>query len=193
MRTLPRKTSIVRAIDLRDRRQRAGLTTNRMAVYLDVADSKHVSAIELGKCTITMERAVRAAYAVGGVTVELPGLGMAAVVPIRERVSCSPAISAMRPAEAAWIALEEAKEAIDCIPGIQRAVASGDREALVAIAEQVICDPRHATELLAESIDAVDRTVMPEAVVRHEIKLMAKGGTSSRRTPWAAQPPLDAA
>ncbi len=191
MRTPRRKTSIVRAVDLRDRRQRAGLTAARMADYLEVADSKHVSAIELGKCTLTMEKAVRAAYALGGVTVELPGLGLAAVVPLRDRPGTCVLHSDLRPGEAAWVVMEETQEALQSIPAIQRAVAAGDREALVQLAEQVICDPRHATELLAQAINAMDPTVMPEAALRHSAKLMAKH--TVRQTPWLTPPPLDAA
>lgn len=84
MRTPARSSSIVRAVDLRDRRQRLGLSSDRMADYLEVADCKHVSAIEIGRCGITMEKAVRSAYVLGAVTVELPGLGRAVVIPIRE-------------------------------------------------------------------------------------------------------------
>lgn len=194
MRTPYRKTSIVRAVDLRDRRQRAGLTTERMADYLELADCKQVSAIELGKCTLTSERAVRAAYVLGGITVELPGLGLAAIVPVRAPQMATVSRTSMTPGEAAWIALEEAQEAIESIPAIQRAVARRDREALVGICEQVVCDPRHAVELLAESINAIDPTVMAEAAIRHATKLMAKGGANSvRSTPWPARPPLDAA
>ena len=194
VRTRYRKTSIVRAIDLRDRRQRAGLTADRMADYLEVADSKHVSSIELGKCTLTMEKAVRAAYVLGGVTVELPGLGMAAVVPITDcDGGAAPTRSDLRPGEAAWIALQETREAIDYIPCIQEAVTKHDREALVRICEQVVCDPHHAVELLADAISTIDPTVMAEAAVRHAQKLMARGIRTVARIPWQAQPPLDVA
>lgn len=188
MRTEFRKTSIVRAIDLRDRRRRAGLTTERMADYLEVADSKHVSAIELGRCTLTSERAIRAAYVLGGITVELPGLGMAAIVPVRAPQTAVGGQTRLSPGEAAWIALEEAQEAIESIPAIQRAVARRDREALVALCEQIVCDPRHATELLAEAIDAVDPTIMVEAGVSHSQKLLARGirVMSTQRPPGAA-------
>lgn len=177
MRTPYRKTSIVRAVDLRDRRQRAGLTADRLAVYLELADGKHVSAIELGKCTITMERAIRAAYVLGGITVELPGLGMAAVVALRQsdasvqHVVCTN----LRPGEAAWIAVEEAREAIDSLQELQSAVMWRDRPALVRLYEQIVCDPTHAAGLVAAAIDEFDPTIGPEATINHAKKLMLKG------------------
>ncbi len=189
VRTRYRKTSIVRAIDLRDRRQRAGLTADRMADYLEVADGKHVSSIELGKCTLTMEKAVRAAYVLGGVTVELPGLGMAAVVPIKDcDGGATPTRSDLRPGEAAWIALQEAREAIECISGLQDAISRRDRARLVYLGEQLVCDPMHAFELVVLGLDAYDPTIMIEARVNHGRKLVKKG-----LTPFFVTRPLDAA
>ncbi len=148
MRTPTRRSSIVRAVDLRDRRQRLGLSTDRMADYLEVADCKHVSAIEIGRASITMEKAIRSAYVLGAVTVELPGgLGRAAVIPVREADSQKKHALArhhepLRPGEAAWIALTENREAIDSLESLQAAVTLRDRPALVALYEQIVCDPQ---------------------------------------------------
>lgn len=192
MRTPTRRSSIVRAVDLRDRRQRLGLSTDRMADYLEVADCKHVSAIEIGRASITMEKAIRSAYVLGAVTVELPGLGRAAVIPVREADSQKKHAPArhhepLRPGEAAWIALTENREAIDSLEGLQAAVTLRDRPALVALYEQIVCDPRHAAELVAEAIDRLDPTVGPEAAINHTTKLMRKGVLV------VSGPPLDAA
>jgi transcriptional regulator with XRE-family HTH domain len=190
LRTPTRRSSIVRAVDLRDRRQRLGLTTNRMADYLEVADCKYVSAIEIGRAGITMEKAVRSAYVLGAVTVELPGLGRAAVIPVRDVDSRKTHLARhhepLRPGEAAWIALTENREAIDSLESLQAAVTLHDRPALVALYEQIVCDPRHAAELVAEAIDRLDPTIGPEAAINHATKLMCKGVLTS-------SPPLDAA
>lgn len=175
MRTVFRKSSIVMAVDLRERRQRANITTERMADLLEVSDMKHISAIELGKCSITTEKAVRAAYLLGGLTLELPGLGCAVVVPLRERMAVTVTRSDMRPGEAAWVALEETQEAIGHIPAIQRAAAGHDRDALVNLAEQVVCDVTHAMETLASALDAVDPTILVQAQTQHATKLMKRG------------------
>lgn len=175
MRTVFRKSSIVMAVDLRERRQRANITTERMADLLEVSDMKHVSAIELGKCSITSEKAVRAAYLLGGLTLELPGLGYAAVVPLRERMAVTVARSDMRPGEAAWVALEETREAVNFIPAIQKAVAGHDRDALVSLAEQVVCDVTHAMQVLGAALDAEDPTILPQAQTQHATKLMKRG------------------
>jgi transcriptional regulator with XRE-family HTH domain len=191
LRTPTRRSSIVRAVDLRDRRQRLGLTTNRMADYLEVADCKHVSAIEIGRASITMEKAIRSAYVLGAVTVELPGLGRAAVIPVREADSRKTHLARhhepLRPGEAAWIALTENREAIDSLESLQAAVTLRDRPALVALYEQIVCDPRHAAELVAEAIDRLDPTISPEAAINHATKLMRRGVLA------ANSPPLDAA
>ena len=190
MRTPTRRSSIVRAVDLRDRRKRLGLSTNRMADFLEVADCKHVSAIEIGRCGITMEKAIRSAYVLGAITVELPGLGRAAVIPVREADSRKTHLARyhepLRPGEAAWIALTENREAIDSLESLQAAVTLHDRPALVALYEQIVCDPRHAAELVAEAIDRLDPTIGPEAAINHATKLMCKGVLTS-------SPPLDAA
>jgi len=65
VRTQCRKTAIVRAVDLRDRRQRLGLTADRMADYLEVADCKHVSAIEIGRCMKLSQAVVQRILAAG--------------------------------------------------------------------------------------------------------------------------------
>jgi len=157
-RAIPRKTPICRAIDMRDRRLRKGITAEDFAEILDVSDYKHVSAIEAQRCSVTMERAIRAAYGLGAVIVELEGVGQAVVTPFcvegnsREFVSSD----VMRPGEAAWNVEEEALEALECVKRLQKAVSLGDREELVLLCEQIICDPRHAVDLLAESIDEID-------------------------------------
>ncbi len=169
MRTPYRRSSIVRVVDMRDRRQRLGLSSDRMADYLEVADCKHVSAIEIGRCGITMEKAVRSAYVLGAVTVELPGLGRAVVIPIREADAQARPVrrEPLRPGEAAWVALTENREAIDSLESLQAAVTLRDRRALVALYEQIVCDPRHAAELVAEAIDRIDPTIGPEAAINH--------------------------
>jgi len=151
-----RRSSIVRVVDMRDRRQRLGLSSDRMADYLEVADCKHVSAIEIGRCGITMEKAVRSAYVLGAVTVELPGLGRAVVIPIRESdIQARPARrESLRPGEAAWIALTENREAIGSLESLQTAVTQRDRRALVALYEQIVCDPRHAAPSPGQSLPA---------------------------------------
>lgn len=176
-RAIPRKTPICRAIDMRDRRLRKGITAEDFAEILDVSDYKHVSAIEAQRCSVTMERAIRAAYGLGAVIVELEGVGQAIVTPFcaeedsRELVSGAP----MRPGEAAWNVEEEALEALECVKQLQKAVSHGNREELVLLCEQIICDPRHAVDMLAQSIDELDPTVMIEAHIRHAQKLAAKG------------------
>ncbi len=176
-RAIPRKTPICRAVDMRDRRLRHGITAEDFAEILDVSDYKHVSAIEAQRCSVTMERAIRAAYGLGAVIVELDGVGQVVVIPFcadedpRELVSGAP----MRPGEAAWNVEEEALEALECVKQLQKAVSHGNREELVLLCEQIICDPRHAVDMLAQSIDELDPTVMIEAHIRHAQKLAAKG------------------
>lgn len=176
-RAIPRKTPICRAIDMRDRRLRKGITAEDFAEILDVSDYKHVSAIEAQRCSVTMERAIRAAYGLGAVIVELEGVGQAVVIPFcvegnsREFVSSD----VMRPGEAAWNVEEEALEALESVKHLQKAVSCGDRDELVLLCEQIICDPRHAVDLLAESIDEIDPTIMIEAHIRHAKKLAIKG------------------
>ena len=176
-RAISRKTPICRAIDMRDRRLRKGITAEDFAEILDVSDYKHVSAIEAQRCSVTMERAIRAAYGLGAVIVELDGVGQVVVIPFcadedpRELVSGAP----MRPGEAAWNVEEEALEALECVKQLQKAVSHGNREELVLLCEQIICDPRHAVDMLAQPIDELDPTVMIEAHIRHAQKLAAKG------------------
>lgn len=172
-----RKTPICRAIDMRDRRLRKGITAEDFAEILDVSDAKHVSAIEAQRCSVTMERAIRAAYGLGAVVVELEGVGQVVVIPFcveedsREFISGDP----LRPGEAAWNVEEEALEALECVKQLQKAVSHGNREELVLLCEQIICDPRHAVGMLAQSIDELDPTIMIEAHIRHVKKLAAKG------------------
>jgi transcriptional regulator with XRE-family HTH domain len=186
MRTVTRKSSIVKAVDLRERRQRADISTERMADLLEVSDMKHISAIELGKCSITTEKAVRAAYLLGGLTLELPGLGYAVVVPLRERMAVTVTRSDMRPGEAAWVVLEETQEAARHIPAIQKTAAGHDRDALVHLCGQVICDTQHALETLGAAIDAVDPTIRVEADMRHATKLMKRGVRPAAGAPVGA-------
>jgi len=60
-----RRSSIVRVVDMRDRRQRLGLSSDRMADYLEVADCKHVSAIEIGRCMKLSQAVVQRILAAG--------------------------------------------------------------------------------------------------------------------------------
>jgi transcriptional regulator with XRE-family HTH domain len=176
-RAIPRKTPICRAIDMRERRIRNGMTAEEFAEILDVSDSKHVSAIEAQRCSVTMQRAIRAAYGLGAVIVELDGVGQAIVTPFCAEEDSRESVcgDSMRPGEAAWNVKEEAFEALECVKRLQKAVSHGDREELVLLCEQIICDPRHAVDLLAESIDEIDPTIMIEAHIRHTKKLAGKG------------------
>jgi len=103
-------------------RLRKGITAEDFAEILDVSDYKHVSAIEAQRCSVTMERAIRAAYGLGAVIVELEGVGQAVVTPFcvegnsREFVSSD----VMRPGEAAWNVEEEALEALECVKRLQK-------------------------------------------------------------------------
>ncbi len=176
-RAIPRKTPICRAVDMRDRRLRHGITAEDFAEILDVSDAKHVSAIEAQRCSVTMERAIRAAYGLGAVIVELDGVGQVVVIPFYAEEDSRGLVSgeSLRPGEAAWNVKEEASEALESVRHLQKAVSCGDREELVLLCEQIICDPRHAVDLLAESIDEIDPTIMIEAHIRHTKKLAGKG------------------
>ncbi|HHV62344.1 MAG TPA: helix-turn-helix transcriptional regulator [Firmicutes bacterium] len=168
-----RKTEMARAIDLRERRKQAGISTEEMADILGCADSKHVSAIEIGKCAITITKAARAAYRLQAITVEIEGVGRVAVVPVKEKAK--PIVTDLRPGEAAWIALEEYKEAVESLEQLQRTLIAHDRDRLIKLYEQIVCDPQHAAALLATSIDKIDPTVGVESRLNHARKLAAKG------------------
>lgn len=168
-----RKTEMARAIDLRERRKEAGISTEEMADILGCADSKHVSAIEIGKCAITITKAAKAAYRLGAITVEVEGVGRVAVIPTKK--NARPVVTNLRPGEAAWIAIEEDREALESLGQLQKAILGRDRERLVKLYEQVVCDPQHAAELVATTLDRYDPTIGIEAQMNHRRKLIAKG------------------
>jgi transcriptional regulator with XRE-family HTH domain len=174
-----RKTDMVRAIDMRPSRLERGMTADEFAETLGFSDGKHICAIETGKCSVSSPTIVRQAYTFGAAIVELVGVGGAVTLPFdlaeyrRPRGRARP--SKLRAGEAAWIALAENREAIDSLESLQAAVTLRDRRALVALYEQIVCDPRHAAELVAEAIDRIDPTIGPEAAISHAAKLMRKG------------------
>lgn len=168
-----RKTEMVRAVDLREKRKAAGLTADEFAEVLEVSDGKHVSAIEIGKCAITITKAAKAAYRLGAVVVEVEGVGLVAVVPTKEKTR--PVVTNLRPGEAAWIAIEENRESLESLEQIQKAILDRDRERLVKLYEQVVCDTQHAAELVATTLDRYDPTIGIEARMNHRRKLIAKG------------------
>lgn len=177
-----RKTAMVRAVDLRAKRRAAGYSADAFAEILDVSDGKHVCAIETGRCSITISHALRAAYQLQvPITVEMDGLGRGIVAALQEIASPAPAAVALRPGEAAWIVHEEDREALESLEGVQSAVCRNDREALIRLYEQAVCDTQHAASLLAASLDRLDRTIGIEARERHAQKLAAKGVLAPER------------
>jgi len=108
-----------------------------MADRLRCADAKHVCSIETRYCSITMEKAIRGAYTLEALIVELEGVGGAIVVPFDLETLSKPALRSdnMRPGEAAWVVLEELKEAVASVQNLQAAISGGDRKAIVGIVE----------------------------------------------------------
>lgn len=174
-----RKLEMARAVDLKDRRKASGLSSARLVELLGCADSKHLWAIESGRCAITMVKAARAACCLGSIAVEVDGVGRVVVTPVQDGEQ-TPIVD-LRPGEAAWIAMEEQQEAISSIHQLQRAVSQRDREALISIYEQVVCDPTHAVSLVAASIDVIDPSIGIEARKRHALKVAAKISDSVAR------------
>lgn len=167
-----RKSPMVVAVDLRDRRRRAGLTTSEFADVLGCADNKQVAAIEIGLCAVTLEKAIRAAYRLGGLVVQLEQFGYAVVAPLKDfkfntdaHVTEGP--MELRAGEAAWIALKENREAQEAICKLQDAIMAGNRTALVELYDELICDTGQATDLLARAIQDIDPTIEDEAKARH--------------------------
>jgi len=182
-----RKTAMVRAVDLRAKRRAAGYSADAFAEILDVSDGKHVCAIETGRCAITIGHALRAAYHLQvPITVEMDGLGRGIVAALQD--VALPAPVALRPGEAAWIVLEEDREALESLEGVQGAVTRNDREALIRLYEQAVCDTQHAATLLAASLDRLDRTIGIQARERHARKLAAKGVVVPGQETWEAVP-----
>ncbi|MGE5572989.1 MAG: hypothetical protein ACM3ZU_08235 [Bacteroidota bacterium] len=182
-----RKTAMVRAVDLRPKRRAAGYSADAFAEILDVSDGKHVCAIETGRCAITIGNALRAAYCLQvPITVEMEGLGRGIVAALQDAAVPAPAI--LRPGEAAWIVLEEDREALESLEGVQNAVTRNDRDALIRLYEQAVCDTQHAASVLAASLDRLDRTIGIEARERHARKLAAKGVVVPGQETWEAVP-----
>ena len=174
-----RKTDMVRAVDMRPSRLERGMTADEFAEVLGFSDGKHICAIETGKCSVSSPTIVRQAYTFGAAIVELVGVGGAVTLPFdlaeyrRPRGRSRP--SKLSAGEAAWVALQEAKEAIECILELQDAISSKDRQRCVYLAEQVGCDPIHAFSLIIQGLDALDPTIMIEARFNHGRKLVRKG------------------
>lgn len=185
MKPIVRKSPMVRAIDLRDRRRRAGMTASEFANVLEIVDAKQVSAMEIGACAITLEKAIRAAYKLGGLVVQLEQFGYAVVAPLKDfkfnvdaHVAEGPV--ELRAGEAAWIALKENREAQEALCKLQDAIMAGNRTALVELYDELICDTGQATDLLAGAIQAIDPTIKDEAEARHAQHVIA--GKAKQRT-----------
>lgn len=168
-----RKNPMVRATDLRDRRRREGLSTEDMADLMAIANPKQVSAIEIGVCAITMEKAILAAYRLGGIIVELVGTGFAVVAPLKgyepDEIPKPNATdsSNLKPGEAAWMAMKEGREAQERMSDLQPAINRNDRNSLVELYDELICDPVCATGILARTIERLDPSIKAEAEARH--------------------------
>ena len=171
-----RKNPMVRALDLRNRRRMEGLSTMDMAEVMAIANPKQLSAIEIGTCAITLERAVLAAYRLGGIIVELVGTGCAVVAPLQ---GFSPEDlpkpdndkgKELKPGEAAWRALKENREATERMDELQPAIERNDRQSMVELYDELICDPLAATGILARTIEQHDPSIKAEAEARHSAK-----------------------
>ena len=173
----PRKTAACWAVDMRPRRLQKGISTEQMADRLRCADAKHVCSIETRYCSITMEKAIRGAYTLEALIVELEGVGGAIVVPFDLETLSKPALRSdnMRPGEAAWILRAEIEEALEVLGDIQTAVTAGDAAWLSRIVEQASCDVAHSARLLAEAAERMNPTITADAAIRHSVKLMRKG------------------
>ena len=168
-----RKNPMVRALDLRNRRRREGLSTMDMAEVMAIANPKQLSAIEIGTCAITLERAILAAYRLGGVIVELVGTGCAVVAPLKgfdpEELPRPDSDDSkdLTPGEAAWKALKEGQEAQERMSELQPAIERNDRKSIVDLYDELICDPLTATSILAKAIEQHDPSIKAEAEARH--------------------------
>lgn len=168
-----RKTEMVLAVDLRERRMREGLSVSEMADILEISDPKHVYAIETGRFAITLARATRAARRFGALTVDVQDVGRFVIIPEPEKTE--KVNTNLRPGEAAWVAIEEDREALESLELIQKALLDRDRERLVQLYEQAVCDPVHAASLVAAALDRLDPKIGAEARENHKKKLAAKG------------------
>ena len=178
-----RKTHMATALDLRQRRQEAGLTLADMCMAMDVLNEPHVSAIEGRSRSITMERGIRAAHRVGPITVEVDGM-IAAIVPVR-RVPTAQTV--MGPGDAGWVVREELQEATEALPQLEAAFLQRNRLGLVQAAEQVVSDVAHALGLLSGALDAFDVTIRRDADSRHRAKLARKLGADRERCLFEVQ------
>jgi transcriptional regulator with XRE-family HTH domain len=178
-----RKSPMATTLDLRQRRQEAGLTLADMCMAMDVLNEPHVSAIEGRSRSITMERGIRAAHRVGPITVEVDGL-MAAIVPV-QRVPMAQTV--MGAGDAGWVVREELQEASEALPRLEAAFLQRNRLGLVKAAEQVVSDVTHALSLLAGSLDAFDVTIRRDADTRHRAKLAHQLGADRERCLFEVQ------
>ncbi len=174
-----RKTPMVKALDLREKRRAAGYTADGLADILGVADGKYALGIESGAKAVTHANVVRAAYKFGWVTTEVEGVGRAWTIPAVE--GARPAVvTDLQPGEVAWIALEEWREALQSIERLQAAIVRRDWDEVSRIYEQVVCDPQHAIALLAASLDRLNPVVGKAARQRHAEKLIRKFQASEK-------------
>lgn len=167
-----RKEEMVRALDMKAKRLAAGLSQERMAEILD-RDPKHLNKIENGKVALTLVLAAKAAKEFGSLVVDVEGVGKVMVAPAPDEL---PKVDTnLRPGEAAWVAIEEAQEAIESARELQKAIMDNNRQKLVELCEQIICDSIHAASLLKASLKKFDPSIVKEAYERHSAKLMGKG------------------
>lgn len=169
-----RKRAMVRAVDLREKRRAAGYTAETFAEAIEVSDSKYVLSLEAGKRALTLENAGKAAYVLNtALMVEIDGVGPVWVAPAV--AGGQPiAATALRPGEAAWIALEEYREAMASLERLQDAVMRKDWDAVSRIYEQTVCDTQHADALLAAALDRLNPAPGRAAHERHARKIAAK-------------------
>lgn len=78
-----RRSPLIRPVGLQIRREQRGYSVERMADLLEVADGKYYRALEVGDAQLTLEKALKIAYALEQLLLELPGLCMFLVLPIR--------------------------------------------------------------------------------------------------------------
>ena len=167
-----RKEEMAKALDLREKRQAAGISQERMGELLD-RDPKHLSKIENGKVALTMVLAAKLAKEFGSMVVEVDGIGRVMVAPAPDNLP--KVTTTLRPGEAAWIAIEESQEAVESAQEIQKAIIAKNRERLVMLCEQAVCDPIHAAGLLKASMEKYDPSIVAEAYQSHTAKLLGKG------------------
>lgn len=157
-----RKTAMALALDLREKRMAAGLTSEQMADALDFRDAKHVLAIESRRRTLQMVPAARAAYRVGSVMVGVAGVGVVIVLPVR--ASCSRESGCLTPGEAAWAAYKECSEAVRYAAEVQDGVGRRDYAYLARLYCECVLEPIRAAEALGAALERFDASIRAVAV-----------------------------